>query len=220
MLVFSRIQNKLHLKFETLFRAAAIYKTHQSLPLSKREEIPEDYLLAACMFIAMKYEEIYPPQLRKVMAGIRLREQLDMGEYRRHERSILLALEGDLDLPTPFTIIDEMLDNTTQEKATFLYAYFLLEVGLMSDGLAALDFKEVCQGVVHMMTGLGDFLKQRKSLGRESEGSKAGEECIHASAREIIKARYMAIENETAVYRKYTQECYLRVAEKTIFINS
>lgn len=61
-----------------------------------------------------------------------------------------------------------MLVKTTQDKATYFYAYFLLELGLMSDGLAAMDFKEVCQGVVHTMTGLGDFLKQRKSPGNIS----------------------------------------------------
>lgn len=44
-------------------------------------------------------------------------------------------------MPTPYTILDEMLVKTTQDKATYLYAYFLLELGLMSDGLAAMDFK-------------------------------------------------------------------------------
>jgi hypothetical protein len=92
MLVFSRIQNKLHLKFETLFRAVALYKTYQSLPANEQAEMPEEYLLTACMFMAMKYEEIYPPQLSRVMANIRHSNHHDKEEYRRHERSLLLAL--------------------------------------------------------------------------------------------------------------------------------
>lgn len=44
------------------------------------------------MFMAMKYEEIYPPQLSRVMVNIRHNNLHDKEEYRRHERSLLLAL--------------------------------------------------------------------------------------------------------------------------------
>jgi hypothetical protein len=100
-----------------------------------------------------------------------------MGEYCRHERSVFLALDGDLDLPTPYTIIDEMLVHSAQDKGTYFYAYFLLELGLITDGLAALDFREICLGVMHIMTRLGDFLKRRKSV------AELEEESIHESAK-------------------------------------
>jgi hypothetical protein len=56
LLIFSRVQNKLRLRFETLFRALAIYRAYMELSLEKRGEVPEDYLLTACMYISMKYE--------------------------------------------------------------------------------------------------------------------------------------------------------------------
>lgn len=177
MIIYSRVHNKLRLKFETLFRAVAIYKEHQEQSVAARGEIPEDYLLAACMFVAMKYEEIYPPELRKVMSLIRPNMWLDMPEYCRHERSLILALGGDFDLPTPATIIDEMLARLTQDRATRLYAFFLLELGLVTDCLATLEFKEICLGVMHIMTRLGDFLKRRKSVAAFQE------ESIHESAK-------------------------------------
>lgn len=61
------------------------------------------------------------------------------------------------------------------------------------------------------MTTLGDFLKGRKSVG-------ASEERIQEWAAMIIKARYMAIEHESVIFKKYTHESYLGVAEKSIFI--
>ena len=71
MLIYSRIHYKLRLRFETLFRAIAIAKAYKSSAPMQEDETPEEYVLAACMYLAMKYEEIYPPQLRKVMQLIK-----------------------------------------------------------------------------------------------------------------------------------------------------
>jgi hypothetical protein len=137
-----------------------------------------------------------------------------LDQYRQHERTVIIALEGDFDMPTPCTILQEMLSKMTDDQAAYTYAYFLLELALVTDSLAALDFKELCLAAVHIMTRLGDFLKRRKS------GGSIGEDVINSCAKEVIMARYLAIERESAIYKKYTQECFGRVAEKTIFIDS
>lgn len=82
------------------------------------------------MYLAMKYEEIYPPELRKVMALIKPNTFLDRELYFRSEVAVLLALGGDLDLPTPCTIVDGMM--VGQEREAYNYAYYLLELSLIN----------------------------------------------------------------------------------------
>lgn len=101
--------------------------------------MPQEYFLAVCMFLAMKYEEIYPPELRDVFRIIKSNAWLDKDQYRQYEKAVLVALDGNLDMPTPYTIIDQMILN--QDKSVYLHAYYLLEVSLAHESLAALDCK-------------------------------------------------------------------------------
>lgn len=158
----------------------------------------------------MKYEEIYPAELSKVMALIKPNSGYDKEDYCKHEMSVLLVLDGDLDLPTPWTIIDQLLVN--QQKRTYVYAYYLLELSFISDSFASMDFKDICLGVVYIMTRLGEFLKQSK---RGCE-----EERVLDCAKMTLKARYVATEHESAIYKKYAQEYYLNVSEESIFVDA
>lgn len=72
-----------------------------------------------------------------------------------------------------------------QEKTTYVYAYYLLELSLTSETLANMDYQDLCVGVIYAMTALGDFLKRRSG--------GPNEEKIQECAKTIIKARYVAV---------------------------
>jgi len=57
--------------------------------------VPYSYKVLCCMFLAMKYEEIYPVELAELARLLRVGYNLD--DYRRHENAILVANDFDLD---------------------------------------------------------------------------------------------------------------------------
>jgi hypothetical protein len=52
---------------------------------------------------------------------------------------VLIALDGNLDIPTPYTIIDAMLVN--QNQPVYVYAYYLLELCFIHEKMATFEFK-------------------------------------------------------------------------------
>ena len=65
--LFSQVHDKFHLsKPRTVFLAYQIYVEFNQ-KRSHIESIPESYVLLICINLAMKFQEIYPPEL-KVLA--------------------------------------------------------------------------------------------------------------------------------------------------------
>jgi hypothetical protein len=160
----------------------------------------------------MKYEEIYPPRLAKLLNILKIRG-VEMKDYCKYEKAVIQLLKGNLNIVTPKTIMDSYLVN--QPEVVHYHAYYLLELGFMEDKVVAYDFKEMCLGVLFIMTSYGDILKKKKRL-----ESGVDERRVDECAKLIIKARYDALENESAIYRKYSQEAYKSVARSTTIFAS
>ena len=60
----SRIHWALKLSFATLYLALEIYLKYIKKAKNPEEMIPEDCLIVVSMYLAMKYQEIYPPSLK------------------------------------------------------------------------------------------------------------------------------------------------------------
>jgi hypothetical protein len=76
------------LRFSTLFHSLELYQISSKALLTKREEIPENYLILACLYLSAKYEEIYPPKL-KHFASYFKNSFLSIKSYRNYEKRVL-----------------------------------------------------------------------------------------------------------------------------------
>lgn len=122
--VFSRIHWGLELRFNTLFLALEIYLKYTKKVANPEEMIPEDCLLVVCMFLAMKYEEIYYPGLKEVCFYLRLK--LTLEDYKKYEVDVLLKLNGNLNIPTASHLLEEQLKG--KSKGAHFHGYYFLEM--------------------------------------------------------------------------------------------
>ena len=104
----SLIQLQYSLRFSTLFHALEIYRISSKALLAKKEEIPEGYLILACLYLSAKYEEIYPPKL-KHFASYFKNAFLSIKAYRNYEKKVLDILEGNLNIKTVKGIMEAKL---------------------------------------------------------------------------------------------------------------
>lgn len=178
--------------------------------LRRKELISEDDLLVVCLFLSMKYEEIYPPRLSKLLHILGM-SSLSQREYCRIEKEVLIMLGGNLNLPSLKVKMDGYLEG--QSDAAYLYAYYLLELSLQEDRLCGYSWDELCLSILFLMTSYGDILKKKK---RMDEG--VSEERVEECAKLIIKARYEASERSSKYFTKYCNEVYKRVAERPAFL--
>ena len=70
-LVMSRVHTSLGLKHKTLFLGLALYQKYLDETSNPEEIMPYDVLLVVCVYLAMKYEEIYPPGLKQLLVFIK-----------------------------------------------------------------------------------------------------------------------------------------------------
>ena len=122
--VFSRIHWGLKLRFNTLFLALEIYLKYTKKVANPEEMIPEDCLLVVCMFLAMKYEEIYYPGLKDVCFYLRLK--LTLEDYKKYEVDVLLKLNANLNIPTASHLLEEQLKGKSKEA--YFHGYYFLEM--------------------------------------------------------------------------------------------
>lgn len=135
-----------------------------------------------CLFLSMKYEEIYPPRLSKLLNMLSM-TSFTQKEYCRVEKEVIIMLGGDLNLPSLKVKMDGYL--TGQSEPVYLYAYYLLELSLQEERLSAYNWDELCLSILFLMTSYGDLLKKKKRI---DEG--VSEERVEECAKLIIKARY------------------------------
>lgn len=148
----------------------------------RKEPINEEELLVVCLFLSMKYEEIYPPRLSKLLNMLSM-TSFTQKEYCRVEKEVIIMLGGDLNLPSLKVKMDGYL--TGQSEPVYLYAYYLLELSLQEERLSAYNWDELCLSILFLMTSYGDLLKKKKRI---DEG--VSEERVEECAKLIIKARY------------------------------
>ena len=148
----------------------------------RKEPINEEELLVVCLFLSMKYEEIYPPRLSKLLNMLSM-TSFSQKEYCRVEKEVIIMLGGDLNLPSLKVKMDGYL--TGQSEPVYLYAYYLLELSLQEERLSAYNWDELCLSILFLMTSYGDLLKKKKRI---DEG--VSEERVEECAKLIIKARY------------------------------
>ena len=119
---------EVHLKFklrdETLFLTISIldkYLGTASIPIEKLQ-----LLGATCMFIACKYEEIYPPRIKNFIYLIANSHTKD--ELLLMEQAILKQLNFNICIPSSYLFLKRFM-NSTNDNIKF-FSQYLLELAL------------------------------------------------------------------------------------------
>jgi hypothetical protein len=116
---------RLRLMPETYYVSVSIFDRY--LALKKVAKFRLKLLACACIMVASKYEDIYPPELRDIT---RLLDS-KCPSYTRHEvidmeSSILEVLSFDFTAPTPLFFLERFGKLTNmEEKASFIAQYLL-----------------------------------------------------------------------------------------------
>lgn len=79
-IIYSKVHMLCLSKFHTLFLAFHLYE--MAIENQSLKNIPHSYKSLCCMFLAMKYEEIYPVELAELAKFMKVTFHLD--DYRRH----------------------------------------------------------------------------------------------------------------------------------------
>jgi hypothetical protein len=166
-----------HLSFElreqTLFLALAYLNEYASLC----EITKHDYQLVGitCLWIASKYEEIYPPRMKNYIEVTD--SSYSLGELKAMEGKIILALKFNLNYTTPLQILEAISEKwpresekklTRESNRSLCMCKYLLELSLF-EGLG----KNYCmKTLVLTAIMLSDSIFKVKSDSRTLDNEK------------------------------------------------
>jgi hypothetical protein len=206
------VHQSFKLKDETLFLAFQYLEEYQSIvPITK-----EQYQLVGitCLWIASKYEEIYPPRMREfvdVTACTYTRSQL-----MAMEGKIIEALRFDLNRVTPLALLStlEMESFGNKENSRSLnLARYVLELSYLTGSIPR---KYSVKTMVMAAVKLADAVcKRDTNMGYLA--CDLGDTQFYACHKEM--ALLLQVENKhklTAIKRKYQKEKYNAVGKITI----
>ena len=91
-----------------------------------KEQITFDYWTVSCMFMSMKYEEIYPPRLRDLQNFVKI--AIESRIYCDTELRIWEYIGEDMNFLSLNTMLSEYLHAITKEQRFFVF--YLLEISL------------------------------------------------------------------------------------------
>ena len=204
-MVFSRMHWVLKLRHKTLFLALEIYiKYVQSLSNPEELGMPNDCLIVVSAYLAMKYEEIYPPSLQLLFAIVK--NNISAKEYIRYEAEVVIKLDGNLNIPTASRRLQEIFKNSSSE--VYNHAYFLLELAYFDPKIIQeYSINVICLSIYLVMLPLKD---QMEITGFGDVDKSEIENC----ARKIVYAKHKSRQSDSLVYRKYCSSRYMEVAER------
>ena len=73
--------------------------------------MPVDCLILVCAYLAMKYEEIYPPTLNFIFPFIK--SKISREQYIEYEKDVLNKLNANLTVPTASIRMQELLNENS-----------------------------------------------------------------------------------------------------------
>jgi len=105
--------------------------------LSKKKILKSQLHLlgVAALLVSTKYEEIYPPELRDLLAVSE--NKFNREKVLKMEKEILLTLEFKITAPSPYRFLERYrrLTPIFNDKEVFFFAQYILEVSLLDISL-------------------------------------------------------------------------------------
>lgn len=168
----------------------------------------------ATLLIATKYEEIYPPELRELLAISE--NKFTKEQVLKMEKEILTQLGFVLTAPSAYRFLQRyrMLSRTFQDKEVFYYGQYILEVSLLDASLlqfrpselaaaslilAATQLRKTSGWTEHMekFTGYSKNALKKPADEVKSFALEINPKFISTLRYKFSKAEYMKVANHT-----------------------
>ena len=203
-----------HLKYKLVPQTIYIAVNLIDRYLSKNETTRVNLQLVgvAAMFIACKYEEIYPPELKDfvyITDGAYVKSDVLNMEYK-----ILKSLEFNITFPTQWSIFEIYRKKLDLNEKTYKLAWFLMELCLIDYKTLKFKMSTLAASAILIATkALGVYRSNwfRKNIGIEEQKL---EECCKEIYNFYI---YNSTHNLQAIRKKFSSSKYDEVAKIKIF---
>lgn len=200
-----------HLKFklapETLFLAVSLLDRFLSKHQVQREKF--QLLGISCLFLASKYEDIYPPDLKECLFVTENSYSKD--EFLKLEGEILTAANFQIKNPTPLVFLERFHRILGADRRMYCLARYLIE-------LALIDFKFLrylpSNIAVSALYLAGKVLKKPFWSEALCKESRMKEEEVRLCAKELCFSLQNASDSILqGVRRKYSSQEYDGIAK-------
>ena len=128
----------------------------------------------SCMFIASKYEDIYPLLLRTVYQKI-AHKKISTQEIRDRELMILKALNFKVGAPTPFEFqikyVQDVLEKHEEKAFISLMSKYLGKMALHHEGLCSKKASMVGAATVYVALKICEQMRQKPILSPEIQSA-------------------------------------------------
>lgn len=199
-----------HLKFklrpETLFLAVNMMDRYIEKATITRKRL--QLVGITCLFIAAKYEEIYPPPLKDFVyvtdRAYKREDLLDM------EGKIISALQFKLTVPTSLFFFERFAKVAKLSEKAAMLGRYILESSLLEFKTMRFNASSLATAAVSIASKVESKEGWNKTISKSpSAEDKSTQECS-SELLEIIKSNEKR--NLTAIRRKYSTMKYLEIA--------
>ena len=201
---------EVHLKYrlrpQTMYIAVDLIDKYLSLAETKRSKL--QLVGVTAMFIACKYEEIYPP-------GTKEFAYLTDGAYVKSEviqmeKKMLSALNFDITFPTEWNLFEIYRRKLNLDSKTFKLAWFLMELCLIDYNILQFKKSEIVASAILIAAKNNDIYKEnwlKDNIGID-------ENDLNDCCKEIYDFyKYNATHNLHAIRNKFSRKLYGEVAK-------
>ena len=203
-----------HLKYkmvpQTLYIAVNLIDRY--LSMNEASRINLQLVGVASMFIASKYEEIYPPELKDFVyitdnAYVKS-EVLDM------ESKMLSSLSFDITFPTQWSFLEIFRKKLDLDQKTFYLAWFLMELSLINYKMLKFKLSQIAASALFIAIKSVNFYN--KADFEKSTGYT--EDSVQDCVREINNYNiYNSTHSLQAIRRKFSSKKYEEVAKIQLY---
>ncbi len=203
-----------HLKYkmvpQTLYIAVNLIDRY--LSINEASRIKLQLVGVASMFIASKYEEIYPPELKDFVyitdnAYVK-------SEVLHMESKMLSSLNFDITFPTQWSFLEIFRKKLDLDQKTFYLAWFLMELSLINYKMLKYKMSQIAASALFIAIKSINFYN--KTNFEKSTGYT--EDSIQDCVREINNYNiYNSTHSLQAIRRKFSSKKYEEVAKIQLY---
>ena len=203
-----------HLKYkmvpQTLYIAVNLIDRY--LSMNEASRINLQLVGITSMFIASKYEEIYPPELKDFVyitdnAYIK-------SEVLHMESKMLSSLNFDITFPTQLSFLEIFSKKLDLDQKTFYLAWFLMELSLINYKMLKFKMSQIAASALFIAIKSVNFYNKtdfEKSTGYTEESIQ---DCVKEINNYII---YNSTHTLQAIRRKFSSKKYEEVAKIQLY---
>lgn len=206
----SDVCQKFKLLSETFFMTINLIDRYLGVQMVRRSQF--QLLGSACLFIASKYEEIYPPHMNEY---VRVCDRAySVEELLKMEEKVLIALEFKLTHSSTLKFIERYGVVDSLEPKSLCFARYLAEMSLMSASLSSYSKSDLAASVVYLVNKI--FRRKEWARRIEQETGRSLSQ-VRVLAKELYILLFNAEKsNLSAIRRKFSSRELMEVSKYKI----